>query len=76
MTAMKAAQFRECLDVLGLKQTGAEGADTFLGVNESTVRRWARGAIPIPDAVAMLLRLMIARGVNTAAARRYLRASL
>lgn len=71
MTTMTAEQFRECLDVLGLTQTGDAGAEAFLGVTERTVRRWAKDR-PVPDAVAMLLRLMVARRIRPATARRYL----
>lgn len=57
---MNAEQFRAALERLGMTQAGTSGADTFLGVGERTVRRWAVEEGP-PDAVAMLLRLMIAR---------------
>ena len=57
---MNAEQFRAALDKLGLTQTGTRGVDGFLNVNETTVRRWARQNGP-PDAVAMLLRIMIAQ---------------
>jgi hypothetical protein len=40
----------------GLSQVGAA---RFLGVNDTTSRRWIAGRHPIPDSVAMLLRLMI-----------------
>jgi hypothetical protein len=59
--SMNAEQFREAIEALGLTQTGVNGVDRFLGVNETTVRRWAREAGP-PDAVAMLLRLMVYHG--------------
>jgi hypothetical protein len=56
---MTADEFRDAIAKLGLKQTGQLGVDAFLSVNETTVRRWARGALPIPGAVAKLLWLMI-----------------
>ena len=59
--AMDAAELRAALDTLGLKQTGQNGLDQFLGIHGTSVRRWTRDASPIPDSVAMLLRLMIAR---------------
>lgn len=62
MATMDAAELRAALDKLGLKQTGDEGLDTFLDVSGMSVRRWARDAengTPIPESVAMLLRLMI-----------------
>lgn len=37
---------------LGLSQVGAA---RLLDVDERTVRRWATGEIPVPQAVAMLL---------------------
>jgi len=58
---MNAEQFRQAIEALGMTQTGVNGVDRFLGVNETTVRRWAREAGP-PDAVAMLLRLMVNHG--------------
>lgn len=74
---MNADQFRAALDVLGLKQTGSKGADKFLGVGPVTIRRWAMDAAQtsageIPESVAMLLTLMIAKGVKPARVRRML----
>jgi len=73
---MSPEQFRAALDALGLKQTGAHGADRFFGVNETTIRRWARGAQTeageVPDSVAMLLTIMIAKRIKPARARQML----
>lgn len=71
---MRADEFRAALDALGLKQSGERGADAFLGVGEATIRRWARGdtrgaAGGIPDAVAMLLAIMLKRKIKPGAAR-------
>lgn len=68
---MNAEEFRAALDALGLKQTGPEGADTFLGVGHATIRRWAKGnarnaAGGIPHNIALLLATMIARGIKPA----------
>lgn len=61
---MTPEEFRAALTKLGLKQTGQEGATWFFDVNDTTVRRWARGAIEIPASVVMLLRVMIARKLS------------
>ncbi|HMA20698.1 MAG TPA: hypothetical protein VKO87_07830 [Gemmatimonadaceae bacterium] len=61
MATMDAAELRDLLDKLGLKQSGPDGLETFLSVGPATVRRWARDAedtSPIPESVAILLRLM------------------
>jgi hypothetical protein len=34
-------------------------AGAFLGVDERTSRRWVAGDAPVPESVAMLLRLMV-----------------
>jgi hypothetical protein len=69
---MEAAELRAALDALGLKQTGEIGLDQFLAVDGTTVRRWARDkeGTPIPESVAMLLRLMIARRLKPATVRK------
>jgi hypothetical protein len=74
---MNAEQFRAALDVLGLKQTGSRGADKFLGVGPVTIRRWAMdsaqtNAGEIPESVAMLLTLMIAKRIKPARMREML----
>ena len=50
-------QFRAALDKLGLSQLGAA---RLFGTGERTPRRWASGDAEIPEAVAILLRLMLA----------------
>jgi hypothetical protein len=59
---MDADEYRRALESLGLKQTGENGAGVFLGVDDRTSRRWATDGPP--RAVAMLLRLMIARRIK------------
>lgn len=54
---MTPAELRNAIDRLGLSQVGL---GRFLGVDPRTVRRWAAGDLPVPRAVDMLLRLMIA----------------
>jgi hypothetical protein len=66
---MTTEEFRDALARLDLKHTGDDGASAFLGVGERTIRRWASDAREVPDAVAMLLRLMIARRITPARAR-------
>jgi hypothetical protein len=60
--AMTAEDFRAALARLGMPQVGTadNGADSFLGVGERTVRRWASGEVEVPDSVEMLLRIMTA----------------
>jgi DNA-binding transcriptional regulator YiaG len=54
---MNKTEYRSAIASLGLSQAGAA---RFLGVNERTSRRWAIDGDPPPEAVAMLLRLMVA----------------
>lgn len=56
-------RYREILELLDITQVGA---GKFFGVDERTSRRWARGKLEIPDSVAMLLELMIARKIKPA----------
>lgn len=69
---MEAAELRAALDALGLKQTGQSGLDQFLDVGGVTVRRWVRDkeGTPVPESVAMLLRLMVARRLKPATVRK------
>lgn len=60
---MTANQFRSALSRLDLSQVGAA---RLVGADPRTARRWALGERPIPDCVAILLRLMLA-GKLTAA---------
>lgn len=57
---MTADEFAEILDRL-------EWSDTLLarvvGVNRRTVRRWARGDVPVPDDVEEILRLHLNRRI-------------
>jgi hypothetical protein len=46
---MTSTHFRECLTLLDWTQRGLARQ---LGYAEGTVRQWARGALPIPVAVA------------------------
>lgn len=52
---MTANQFRAALDKLGLSQVGAA---RILGVNDVTVRRWAKGGVG--GIVVIVIRAMIA----------------
>jgi len=58
---MTADQYRAILATLGLSQ---QGAARLLGVNGRTSRRWIAGTVPVPQAVAMLLRLMVTAGLT------------
>jgi DNA-binding transcriptional regulator YdaS (Cro superfamily) len=60
--AMTPEDFRAALARLGMPQEGQRdnGADAFLGVDPTTVRRWASGRTAIPDSVEMLFRIMLA----------------
>lgn len=60
---MTAAQLRAALDRLNL--TGVAAAELF-GVEIRTVRRWVSGDSPVPDAVAIVLRLVVAGKVTLA----------
>lgn len=53
---MSPAQYRDAIARLGLTQVAA---GEFLIGNPRTSRRWASGESPVPQSVAMLLRLMI-----------------
>ena len=54
---MSPTRLRECLDLLSWSQRGL--ADV-LGVHETRVRRWARGAIDVPAEVASWLEALAA----------------
>ena len=54
-------QYADAIDRLGLSQ---RAAGRFLGVEERTSRRWISGESAVPESVAKLLRLMIARKIN------------
>jgi len=52
---MTPTRFRECLDALHWTQRGLA---RILGRPEGTVRQWARGAVRIPDDVALWLKYL------------------
>lgn len=60
---MTANQIRAALDHLGLTQVAAAG---LFGVEARSVRRWVSGDSPVPDAVAVVLRLLIAEKITLA----------
>jgi hypothetical protein len=49
-------QYRKAIEAVGLSQVKAS---SFFKVARKTSPRWARGEAPIPEPVAMLLRVMI-----------------
>jgi enterochelin esterase-like enzyme len=53
---MTAKQYRDAIQTLGMSQTRAA---QFFKVDDQTSRRWALGQSEIPEAAAMLPRLMI-----------------
>lgn len=55
---MTANQFRAALDRLSLSQVGAA---RLFKADGRTVRRWAAGDRSIPETVAILLRLLVAK---------------
>lgn len=54
-------QFRNALDRLGLSQAGAAA---LVGADPRTGRRWALGERAVPECVAILLRLLVARKIT------------
>ena len=58
---MTPTQLQAVLDRLGSSQ---RSAGRWLGVGERQVRRWVAGDSAIPQPVALLLRLMVARGIR------------
>jgi hypothetical protein len=63
---MNHIEFSKAIGALGLTQVGA---GRFLGVDPRTCRRYVAGELPLPPAAAMLLRVMLAHGLATAADR-------
>ena len=55
-------EYRLHLQMLSLT---INGAGRFLGVGERNARRFADGGIPIPFAVAALLKVMVRYGITT-----------
>jgi len=60
-------EYRAALETLALTQIAA--AD-FLKIDHRTSRRWAGGEAPIPTAVAILLRVMVAKRLSVEAVYR------
>jgi hypothetical protein len=60
---MTANQFRAALTRLDLSQVGAA---RLVGADPRTGRRWALAERPIPDCVAILLRLLLAKKITIA----------
>lgn len=58
---MTPTQYRKTIAVLGMSQ-GAAAA--FLGVSLRTSQGYALGEYPVPEAVSILLRLMVRRGIS------------
>jgi len=54
-------QFRTAIDRLGLSQARAAG---LVGADPRTGRRWALGERPVPECVAILLRLLLAKKIT------------
>ena len=53
---MNSDEYRAAIKKLGLSQNGAA---RFFGVHSRTSQRWAYGELPVPQAVEMLLILML-----------------
>jgi hypothetical protein len=58
---MSADKFNSCLLRVRLTQTVA---GELFGVEDRTVRRWAAGTTPVPDTVAILLKLVARKFVS------------
>lgn len=58
---MTTSQYRAALTRLDLSQVGAA---RLVGADPRTGRRWALGERPIPDCVAILLRLLLAKKIT------------
>lgn len=54
---MQAKDLQHSIEALGLSQMEL---GRFVGVDGRTVRNWASGRRPVPEAVSKLLRLMLA----------------
>ena len=53
---MSPAELHDAMSRLGLSQIGAA---SLLRVNVRTVRRWQDGDVPVPFAVAVVLRMLV-----------------
>lgn len=60
---MTANQFRTAIDRLGLSQLGAA---RLFGSDPRTARRWALGERDVPECVAIVLRLLLAKKITIA----------
>ncbi len=60
---MDGAEYARALELLGLDQSAAAH---FLGVLPRQSRRWIAGDAPLPQAVALLLRVMALRRLDIA----------
>lgn len=60
---MTANQFRTAIEKLGLSQVGAA---RLVGADPRTGRRWALGERAVPECVAILLRLLLAKKITIA----------
>ncbi|MGO6734963.1 helix-turn-helix domain-containing protein [Rhizobium ruizarguesonis] len=58
---MTADEFKAAIDTLGYSQVGIS---RLFGVNDRTGRRWASGEVPIPEAAATCLKLMLISGLT------------
>jgi hypothetical protein len=63
---MDAAQYRAAIKALGLSQSRAA---RFLCIALSTSQRYAQGKTPVPQAIAMLLSVMLHLQIKPATAR-------
>lgn len=62
---MTPTDYREAIAALALSQVRAAA---LFGVDARTSRRWALGEAAVPRMVALILRLMLRRGVTAAEA--------
>lgn len=60
---MTANQYRAAIGRLDLSQVGAA---RLVGADPRTGRRWALGEVRIPECVAILLRLLVAKKITIA----------
>jgi hypothetical protein len=60
---MTANQFRTAIEKLGLSQVGAA---RLVGADPRTGRRWALEERPVPECVAILLRLLLTKKITIA----------
>lgn len=65
--SMSPRAFERAIGALGVSQSAS---GRFLGVSESTLRRYLKGDANIPVSVVLLLRLMLALNIRPIAPRR------